>query len=169
MARLAGFCAVAILAASLGAASAGESKDEQAIAALQMRLAASVSAGDLDGIMKEYVRGNELFVFDSDLPRQHTGWVSFKQDWGNFVNAAKDVKDEVRDLGITVVGDAAFSHHLSHLVWIGKKDGVRHEQLMSMTDGYRKIDGKWLIVLEHFSVPVVDGKAAFVAWPNKPD
>ena len=166
---LAGLCVAAVLVIDAAPVAAAQSIDEQEIRALQTRLAASVSAGDLDGIMKAYVRGNELFVFDSDLPRQHRGWDAFKADWGNFVNAARDVKDEVRDLGITVVGDGAFSHHLAHLIWTGKKDGSRHEQLMSMTDGYRKIGGKWLITMEHFSLPVVDGKAAFVAWPDKPD
>lgn len=38
---------------------------------------------------------------------------------------------------------------------------------MSITDAYRKIGGKWLIVLEHFSIPVVGGKAVLVAWPKK--
>jgi ketosteroid isomerase-like protein len=52
------------------------------------------------------------------------------------------------------------------MVWTSTKDGSHHEQLLSMTDAYRKIDGKWLIVLEHFSIPVVDGKAVFVAWPK---
>jgi ketosteroid isomerase-like protein len=147
-------------------AAEGPSTDEQEIRALQSRLAADVSAGDLDGVMKAYVPGNKLFVFDSDLPRQHTGWESFKQDWGNFVNSAKGVKYDVQELGVTVVGNAAFSHHLAHLVWTNRKDGSHHEQLMSLTDAYRKIDGKWLIVMEHFSLPVVNGKAVFVAWPK---
>ena len=61
---------------------------------------------------------------------------------------------------------AASVHHLAHISWTSKRDGSHHEQLMSMTDGYRKINGKWLIVLEHFSLPVVDGKAVPVAWPK---
>ena len=147
-------------------AAGGSSTDEQQIRTLQNRLAASVSARDLDSVKKAYVPGNELFVFDSDLPRQHVGWASFRQDWGNFINLARDARYEIRDLGITVVGSAAFSHHLAHISWTSKRDGSHHEQLMSMTDGYRKINGKWLIVLEHFSLPVVDGKAVPVAWPK---
>ena len=159
-----GLAALIVLGAT--AASADQRDDEQQIRALQTRLAASVAARDLDSVMKEYVPGKELFVFDSDLPRQHVGWEAFKKDWGNFVNSAADIKYDVSDLGITVVGDAAFSHHLAHIAWTNKKDGAHREQLMSMTDAYRKIDGKWLIVMEHFSLPVVDGKAAFVAWPK---
>lgn len=169
--RILAFAGVALVALAIGAglriaAAADQSADEQAIRALQTRLAAAVSAGDLDGVMKDYAPGDELFVFDSDLPRQHKGWSAFKDDWGNFVHAAKDTKLEVRDLGITVVGAAAFSHHLMHLTWTSTKDGSHHEQLMSMTDAYRKIGGKWLIVMEHFSLPVVNGKAVLVAWPK---
>lgn len=118
-----GLWAVALIAvgAHVAGAATGQRDDEQAIRALQTRLAAAVSARALDDVMKEYVPGNELFVFDSDLPRQHIGWESFKEDWGNFVNSAEDVKYDVLDLGVTVEGNAAFSHHLAHLVWTGKK------------------------------------------------
>jgi hypothetical protein len=37
--------------------------------------------------------------------------------------------------------------------------------LLSVTDAYRKIDGKWLIVMEHWSIPVQDGKAMLMARP----
>ena len=137
-------------------------QDEQDIRALQARLAASVSARDLDAVMKEYVPGRELFVFDSDLPRQHTDWDAYKKDWWDFLGTAVDVKAEVKDLGVTVVGDAAFSHDLLHLTWAGQKDGSRHEQLMSVSDAYRKIGGKWLIVMEHWSLPVANGKAVLM-------
>jgi len=161
--------AVVVVGAHMTSAAESQSNDEQEIRALQARLAEAVSDRDLDRVMKEYVPGNELFAFDSDLPRQHTGWVSYKQDWGNFVNSAEDAKYDVEDLGVTVVGNAAFSHGLAHVIWTAKKDGSHHEQLMSLSDAYRKIDGKWLIVMEHFSIPVEDGKAVFMARPNKPD
>ena len=157
-----GLLASALVAIGAHAAGAGPREDEQAIRALQARLAASVSARDLDAVMKEYVPGRELFVFDSDLPRQHTGWDAYKKDWWDFLGSAVDVKADVRDLGVTVVGNAAFSHNLLHLTWAAKKDGSRHEQLMSVSDAYRKTGGKWLIVMEHWSIPVADGKAVLM-------
>jgi ketosteroid isomerase-like protein len=164
---LAGLWAATVIATGGNVASATERqpKDEQEIRALQARMAAAVSARDLDAVMKEYVPGNELFVFDSDLPRQHTGWESYRKDWGGFLDTAADVKVEVEDLGITVEGKAAFSHNLEHLIWTRKRDGSRGEMLMSVTDAYRKIDGKWLIVMEHWSIPVKDGKAVLMARP----
>jgi ketosteroid isomerase-like protein len=165
---LAGLWAAAAVIADGGnvaSATENQSTDEQEIRALQARLAAAVCARDLDAVMKEYVPGNELFVFDSDLPRQHTGWESYKKDWGGFLDSAADVKVDVEDLGITVEGKAAFSHNLEHLVWTRKRDGSRGEMLMSVTDAYRRIDGKWLIVMEHWSIPVKDGKAVLMAKP----
>jgi ketosteroid isomerase-like protein len=156
--------ALALIAAGAQAATPGQ-HGEQEIRALQTRLAAAVSARDLDAVMKEYVPGNELFVFDSNLPRQHTGWDAYKKDWWDFLGSAKDVKAEVEDLGVTVEGSGAFSHELLHLNWANKSDGSHHEQLMSVTDAYRKIDGKWLIVMEHWSLPVQDGKAVLMAAP----
>jgi ketosteroid isomerase-like protein len=157
----------AIITGSLFHAMPGraQSKDERAIRALQTRMAAAVSARDLDAVMKEYIPGNGLFVFDSDLPRQHIGWEAYRADWKLFLDSTSDVKADVEDLGITVVGNAAYSHNLEHLVWKRKSDGSQGEQLMSVTDGYRKIGGKWLIVLEHWSLPVVDGKAVLMARP----
>ncbi len=103
------------------------------------------SARNLDAVMKEYAPGGELFVFDSDLPRQHSGWESYKEDWWVFLGATTAVKAQVEALGVTVVGDAAFSHNLLHLTWTSKADGSRREQLMSVSDAYRKIDGHWRI------------------------
>jgi ketosteroid isomerase-like protein len=158
-------CAAAIATVGLGQDLRTQSSDEREIRALQGRLAAAVSGRDLDAVMKEYVPGNELFVFDSDLPRQHVGWASYKKDWWEFLGSAVDVAVEVRDLGITVEGKAAFSHNLEHITWKKKQDGSRGEMLLSVTDAYRKIDGKWLIVMEHWSIPVKDGKAVFMAEP----
>ena len=158
---LAALCAiVAVVAGAQTAMAAGQ--DEQDIRALQARLAAAVSARDLDAVMTAYVRGNELFVFDSNLPREHAGWDSYKKDWWDFLGSAVDVKAEVKELGVTVVGDAAFSHDLLHLTWAGQKDASRHEQLMSVSDAYRRIGGKWLIVMEHWSLPVANGKAVLM-------
>lgn len=156
---------VVTVATNVCSAAGSQADDEQAIRALQARMAKAVSARDLDAVMREYVPGNELFVFDSDLPRQHIGWESYKADWKLFFDSATDIKADVEDLGVTVEGNAAYSHNLEHLVWIRKSDGSKGEQLMSVTDGYHKINGKWLIGLEHWSLPVKDGKAVLMARP----
>jgi ketosteroid isomerase-like protein len=40
-----------------------------------------------------------------------------------------------------------------HAAW-NDKDGKKVEIAVRVTDGFQKIDGKWLIVHEHVSVPI---------------
>jgi ketosteroid isomerase-like protein len=105
----------AIVAAGLGQAlpSRAQSQDEQAIRALQGRLAAAMNAKDVDAIMKGYVPGSELFVFDLGLPRQHAGWDAYKKDWQDFFDALQGPpKVEIKDLSITTYEEVAFSHSI---------------------------------------------------------
>ena len=160
--------AAAIAVVSLGQAlpARAQSKDEQQIRALDDRLAAAVNARDVDAIMKAYVPGNELFVFDLGLPRQHVGWEAYKKDWQDFFDVVQGLKLDVKDLSITADGKIAYSHCIQHATWTNK-DGSPTELNASVTDVYRKIDGKWLIVQEHLSVPIhiATGKAEMMSKP----
>jgi ketosteroid isomerase-like protein len=163
------FClfAWAIMALSMGQAlpACAQSKNEQAIRALEDRYVAAVNARDVDAIMTGYVPGNELFVFDLGLPRQHAGWGDYKKDWQDFFVAVQGpLKLDIKDLGITTAGKIAFSHSIQHVIWTNK-DGSVTEMNASVSDVYRKIDGKWLIVQEHLSVPIhiATGKAEMMS------
>jgi ketosteroid isomerase-like protein len=72
----------------------------------------------------------------------------------------------IRDLVITVDGDVGFSHSIQQTVGIDKQ-GRSVDRTVRVTDGYRKIGGKWLIAMEHISVPVdlATGKADFTSKP----
>lgn len=63
-------------------------------------------------------------------------------------------------------GNLAVAHRIQHLV-VTDKDGKKTDLTARVTDGYRKINGKWLIVLEHVSVPVDSntGKADLSSKP----
>lgn len=59
---------------------------------------------------------------------------------------------ELKELQVHASGDVAFCHSLNHLT--GKRTGESDTDVwMRMTLGWRKIDGSWLIVHEHSSVP----------------
>jgi ketosteroid isomerase-like protein len=151
-----GAIAAAIVTASLGAAlpAQAQSKDEQEIRALEDRFAAAFNAKDLDAIMKVYVPGNDLFVFDVGVPRQHVGWDDYKKDWHDFLALYPGpLKFEISDLSVTSDGKIAYGHSIQHLT--GKMaDGSPMEITVRVTDVYRKINGKWLILQEHVSVPI---------------
>jgi uncharacterized protein (TIGR02246 family) len=143
------------------------SKDEQEIRALEDRYVAAVNAKDVDAIMKGYVPGNELFVFDLGLPRQHAGWNDYKKDWQDFFAVVQGpLKLDIKDLVIMTEGKIAYSHSIQHVIWTNK-DGSPTEMNASVTDVYRKFDGRWLIVQEHLSVPIhiATGKAEMMSEP----
>jgi len=70
------------------------------------------------------------------------------------------------DLKITNDGRLGFSHSIIHFAGTNK-EGKKVNLTLRITDGYRKVMGKWLINEEHTSVPVDfdTGKADFTSKP----
>jgi len=148
----AGLCVLATLGVSQRAQA--QTKDEQEIRALEDKFAAACDAKDVDAIMKFYVPGDELFVFDVGVPRQHVGWENYKKDWQDFLSGFKGpIQFDVSDVSVTSDGKIAYGHSIQH-VKATMKDGSPADFTVRVTDVYRKIDGKWLIVQEHVSVPL---------------
>jgi ketosteroid isomerase-like protein len=141
----------ALLASPALAAPMGTS--EAQIKALEDQFSAAFNARDVDGIMKCYAADESLFVFDVGVPRQHVGAADYRKDWVNFLGGFKGpVKFELDDLAITANGSLGFSHSTQHVTGTDIKDKPV-EFVVRVTDGYRKINGKWLIVQEHVSFP----------------
>ena len=133
---------------------ASASDDEAAIRALEDKFAAAFNAGDIDAMMKNYIPGKSLVVFDVVPPRQHLGADAYRKAWtGFFAHFKGKPKIAITDLGITVDGNLGFSHSIQHVTGTDKQDHPVN-RTVRVTDGYRKIGGNWLIVLEHISVPV---------------
>lgn len=146
---------------------AAASDDEAAIRALEERFAAAFNAGDVDAMMKNYTRDESLVVFDVVPPRQHSGADAYRQAWlAFFTQFRKTPKIAINDLVITVNGDLGFSHSIQHVTGTDT-EGQLIDRTVRVTDGYRKIGGDWLIVLEHVSVPVdlKTGKPDFTSKP----
>src|ERR1039458_5818253 len=139
---------------SAGLPARAQTRDEQEIRALEDQFAAAANAKDLDAIMKVYVPGNDLFVFDVGVPRQHVGWDDYKKDWHDFLAMLPGpIKFTVSDLSVASDGKIAYGHNIQHLSGT-MTDGSSADMTVRVTDVYRKIDGKWLIVQEHVSVPI---------------
>jgi len=152
------FCLIgtALVAGWMSAAvpARAQSKDEQAIRALENQFAAAANAKDLDAIMKVYVPDNDLFVFDVGVPRQHVGWDDYKKDWQDYLALFKGpIKFEISDLSVMSDGKIAYGHSIQRVSGTGT-DGMSMDMAVRVTDVYRKIDGRWLIVQEHVSVPI---------------
>ena len=140
------------------------SPDETAIRALEDRFVAAFNAGDIDAMMQSYLSDDSLVVFDVVPRKQHLGADTYRKNWVDFFSHFKSTpKISITDLGITVEGNLGFSHSLQHVTGTDKQ-GHSIDRLVRVTDGYRKIDGKWLIVHEHISMPVdlATGKVALM-------
>jgi ketosteroid isomerase-like protein len=60
---------------------------------------------------------------------------------------------ELSDLKITSSDNLAFGHNIQHFTGTDLS-GKPIDWILRVTDCYKRINGKWLIVHEHYSVPV---------------
>jgi ketosteroid isomerase-like protein len=137
------------------------------IVALEQRYNAAFNAKDVDAIMACYAPGKELFVFDVVPPREYAGWDAYKRDWEGLLSAySGPLSNTISEQSITVADSVAYGHNIQ-TGYFTRKDGSRLNVAVRVTDVYRKIKGKWLIVQEHVSVPVdLDtGKADLLSTP----
>jgi ketosteroid isomerase-like protein len=159
------FCAAA-LAASTAPASATPADDAQ-IKVLYDQFTRDFNAKDVDAIMKLYAPGKELLVFDVVPPRQYSGWDAYRKDWQDFFAGYKGaLKFTISDLSYQTSGNLGFGHSIQRVVGTDTK-GNPSDMTVRVTDVYRRIGSKWLIVHEHVSIPVnLDtGKADMHSMP----
>lgn len=130
------------------------SDDEAAIRALEDNLAAAISSGNIDSIMKHYVPDNSFVIFDVVPRKEYRGADTYRSYWKEmFTHFTGPFKFSITGLGLTVEGNVGFGHSFQHVKGIDAHGGPVDRTVM-VTNGYRKIGGKWLIALEHISVPV---------------
>jgi uncharacterized protein (TIGR02246 family) len=142
-----------------------QSKDEKAIQALIQRFDTALKAKDVNALMTLYAPN--VRVFDMGLPRQYKGAKAYRKVFeGLFAAFPGPVEARVGDVAITVVGSMALTTKIETDTWTDK-DGNRLSLTYRVTDVWRKIGGKWLIIHEHTSFPAdfETGKADFLSKP----
>jgi uncharacterized protein (TIGR02246 family) len=130
---------------------ARQSQDVDAIRKLIDDWTTALRARDVDAMMAFYAP--DVVFFDGIAPLQ-IGLDAYRKNWEVYFQwFPGTVNFETRDLKITASGDAAFARGLVHLTGTnaeGKEDGA----WMRETVGYEKVNGKWLITHEHWSMPM---------------
>jgi len=146
--------ALAVALCGLCVPSFGKANDEAQIRAMMQSFQDAVNAKNLDNIMKMYAPGDSLFVFDVVPPCQYVGFNAYKKDWQDTLALFDgSVTFVLSDLAVMTQGSLAYGHSIQHVT--GKmKNGDPVDLTVRVTDVYKKIKRKWLIVHEHVSVPV---------------
>lgn len=125
----------------------------------------AATAGNLDAIMSHYAP--DVVAFDAIFALQFKGVDAYRKHWQSCLTMCSGpMIFNMQELSITAGDDIAFSHCLNQCGGTDK-DGNEHSSWMRVTTGYRKTNGQWRIVHEHFSAPFdpESGKALFDPKP----
>ena len=147
--------------------SSAKESDEAKIRAMEAAMIKAYAAKDLDKGLAGYVQDETLFVFDAIPPRQYVGIKAWRADNEAFIAMFQGpLKLEMSDLSITTNGKLGFGHNIQRISGTDK-NGKPIDMTFRVSDGYKKINGKWMIVEEHLSFPVdvVSGKADLSSKP----
>jgi ketosteroid isomerase-like protein len=117
------------------------------------KLAEAIRAADLDGVMPIYAP--DIVTFDVQSPLRRIGAEGKRKNWVDvFTLFQVPLNCEIRDLTITVNDDMAFGYSLNRIGGT-LKNGMKSSGFwVRATACFRKIDGNWLIVHDHASVPL---------------
>ena len=94
-----------------------------------------------------------MVSFDIVPPLQYPTRDEYRKAWeAAFDGFEGPIVQELQELSITVGGDVAFSHCLSHFVGT-TIEGIAMDYWFRWTACFRRVDGRWLIVHDHTSLP----------------
>ena len=132
----------------------GEKKEAVAEALIRQRVedyAKAIRAKDIDRVMSLYAPN--IVSFDLNPPLRYAGTDNKRRAWQEFFAIyTGPVAYEVRDLNITTDGELAFVQSLNHVKGT-LASGHITDLWVRWTACFRRIDGVWLVVHDHVSVP----------------
>jgi uncharacterized protein (TIGR02246 family) len=131
-----------------------KAQDIADLKAVEDRFMTAFRAKDVNAIMELCVPDESLVVFDVTPPRQRTGAQAYRKDWEEAFNRFEGpLQAEISDEEVTAGGDVAYIHSIHHVTGT-MKGGKEADYTVRVTDGFKKINGKWLIAHTHVSFPV---------------
>jgi ketosteroid isomerase-like protein len=114
-------------------------------------LVKALRAKDIDGVMSLFAPN--LVSFDIAPPLRYVGADNKRRAWQEaFAAYPGPIAYEVHDLNVTTHGELAFVHSLNHASFT-RASGQVTDLWLRWTACFRRIDGAWLVVHDHVSVP----------------
>ncbi|MGW7353575.1 YybH family protein [Streptomyces sp. NPDC054784] len=110
-------------------------------------------AKDVDRMMPFYVDGEEFSAFDLMPPIEFRGGDVWRENWVGFFAAWQGpLALEFSGLEVIASGELAFARLMVRLV--GTLEGEGRDMWVRTTNCFRLVDGEWLMVHDHVSVPL---------------
>jgi ketosteroid isomerase-like protein len=101
--------------------------------------------------MAVYAPGKSVFDLVGP-PGAELSWDAYREAWTHFFAMfSGPVHYTISELDVAASGDIGYGRSLQHVSGM-RKDGKPYDITARVTDVYRKINGKWLIVQEHASL-----------------
>ncbi|WP_111414814.1 YybH family protein [Billgrantia lactosivorans] len=127
--------------------------------------AAAVRAQDLDAIVAHYAP--DIVAFDAVTKLQFKGVAAYRDHWQRCMEMCPGpMVFELHEVTIHADGQVAFCHAMNRCGG-SNANGETKSGWLRMTSGYRRIEGQWKVVHEHFSAPfdTRSGEALFDLEP----
>jgi uncharacterized protein (TIGR02246 family) len=141
----------AVILLSAAPVATAEQKAEAEIRKWLDDWAKAFRAHDLEAIMSLYAP--DVVAYDIVPPLQYVGKDAYRKDYAQFLEQyAGPIDVEFRDVKVFVGGDMAVAIALERLSGT-MKSGQKSDVWVRTTTAFRKINGKWLDIHDHVSVP----------------
>ena len=129
-------------------------KDEADVREVIQSWLAAIKRKDFAGILQNH--SPDIVMFDVPPPFQSRGIDAYRATWDLFFACSSDpVVFDITEMNITAGADVAFAVATMRCTEPGD-NGQRESLHFRLTMGLRKINGQWIIVHEHHSVPALD-------------
>jgi ketosteroid isomerase-like protein len=112
---------------------------------------AAARGRDYDGVMANH--STNILMFDVPPPFQSEGLEAYRKTWDLFFSMLADPPAfDFCDVRVRVGADLAFATAHGRCL-TRERDGTKAEINFRLTMCFEKLDGEWVIVHEHHSVP----------------
>ena len=130
------------------------SDDEATVRDMIEAWAAAVRRKDYAGILRSH--SPDFVMFDVPPPFKSVGLEAYRKTWDLFFSwSSEPVPFEIQEMDIAAGPDVAFAVATMGCAGPGS-DGNTEPLDFRLTMCLKKIDGRWMIVHEHHSVPAAD-------------
>ena len=129
-------------------------REEAAVRQVVENWASAVRNRSLPAILRNH--SPDILMFDVPPPFQSKGIDAYKKTWDLFFSCAPEpVVFDIREMRITTGSDVAF---VAAAMRCTERQASGEDAALDfrLTIGLRKIEGQWVIVHEHHSVPAGD-------------